>query len=455
MRIQLHPISGNAGAAAAEDAAALVNALHRKLQARTHRLSTEDYKQMFAETQCTQEKRTKTLLHHATKMQEFDAMQSLFAPLLVKFVLPNLTDDAAMNIIGENVLGRQRVEALPMPRRPRYVPCVDELPVRPLNDLRVGKVIGAIPQLGLAVSLIMGNFLKPFKDAPYHLDSYLKHYTHAATASGEASCSTQSCRVALIPVVLIWNIEGFRRGIIESLGSWCVLIFALHSHSPADRTYTRPITMILISALVVARPSITLPLDFLLSICNSERNAYASPAGRPIPPSTVAAATACTIAVYAPLVIMNVTPQNLYPRSPLWRWTPVVISIIIRALAARLAINKYKHASHTKPGKGYLEVYLNKDYSPLMTMYAIVLVMALLAHFFNPMPPSFVQALILPVGAWCLSSVYQRRRLDYTTTREAIMAMVCILALGKTVGAGAVYTGTWIWRERVLYRLNN
>ncbi|KAK7745573.1 hypothetical protein SLS53_003073 [Cytospora paraplurivora] len=224
---KLHPISGNGGAAAAEDAAALVNALHRKLQDRTHRLSTEDCEQVFADTQRAQEKRTKAMLHHATKMQEFDAMQSLLAPLLVKFVVPNLTDDAALNIIGENVLGGQRVEALPIPRRPRYVPYVDELPARPLNDLCVGKVFSAVVQSGFALPLIMANIPKLFKSTPCHLDSYLKHYTHAATVSGETSCSAQSCMVALIPIVLIWNTEGFRRGNTKSLGSWCVLIFAL------------------------------------------------------------------------------------------------------------------------------------------------------------------------------------------------------------------------------------
>lgn len=83
-----------------EDAAALVNALQgkldlqRKLGQTSQHLSTEEIQEIFAQTQRAQEKRTKQLLEQSTKLQQNDAMESIFAPLAVKYLFPTLTGEA-------------------------------------------------------------------------------------------------------------------------------------------------------------------------------------------------------------------------------------------------------------------------------------------------------------------------------------------------------------------------
>ncbi|KAI9655144.1 MAG: hypothetical protein M1821_005627 [Bathelium mastoideum] len=101
---KIHPISGNGGAAAIEDAATLVNELHgkfilqRKLGQASQHLSTEEFQEIFAKTQRAQEDRSKQLLKQSTKIQQGDAMESRFAPLAVKYILPHLTGEAFFSL---------------------------------------------------------------------------------------------------------------------------------------------------------------------------------------------------------------------------------------------------------------------------------------------------------------------------------------------------------------------
>ncbi|KAL9078512.1 MAG: hypothetical protein Q9157_002568 [Trypethelium eluteriae] len=101
---KIHPISGNGGAAAIEDAATLVNELYgklilqRKLGQVSQHLSTEDFQDIFAKMQSTQEDRSKQLLEQSTKIQQGDAMESRFAPLAVKYILPHLTGETFFSL---------------------------------------------------------------------------------------------------------------------------------------------------------------------------------------------------------------------------------------------------------------------------------------------------------------------------------------------------------------------
>lgn len=212
-----------------EDAAVLVNALRRKLDLTQQRLSTEDFQEVFAEAQISQENRTQHLLEHSSRMQSVDAMESVFSPLIVKFVIPSLTDDAALAIVGANTVKGQRIKPLQVPKRARYVPYDDELPSKPLRNLAVSKacvitlymvllyLAHLVPSASGSIFDIIGNELpKGYIDPIIH-----NHTTIGETSESQVFHSLSSV-MSLIPAILIWNLEGRRRGNIRSVGSWYV-----------------------------------------------------------------------------------------------------------------------------------------------------------------------------------------------------------------------------------------
>lgn len=152
-------------------------------------------------------------------MQRFDAMQSIIAPLIVRFVIPKLTADAALAIVGQNTAQGRCIESLPVPQRPRYVPYEDELPAKPLNASasRFGIIIW---YLILFISSFAPQTLQIHSIFVSRFDGLFHHHTQRVTGWGVRELQDMSSLVSFFPVVFIWNIEGFRRGNIGSFGAW-------------------------------------------------------------------------------------------------------------------------------------------------------------------------------------------------------------------------------------------
>ena len=210
-----------------------MNALRRKLDQFPQRLSTRDFQEVFAEAQRVQENRTKDLLDHATKMQSFDAMESVFTPLFVRFVIPNLTDDAALAIVSANTVQGQRIESLPVPQRDRYVPYEDELPAKPLKNRPFDKACSILLYLLLfylacLIFSTSGSFthLLDMVLPERYLDVIVDYYAPTGRRSRDGQLDSLSSVISLIPIILIWNLEGHRRGNKSSLGSWYAYKFS-------------------------------------------------------------------------------------------------------------------------------------------------------------------------------------------------------------------------------------
>lgn len=207
----MHPISGNGGAAAVEDAAALVNALQRKLK-HVEYPSTKDFQEVFAETQHTRENRTHSLLEQSTKMQQLDAMESPFSPLIVRYLLPNLTGDAFFSPVSANVVQGPQCEFLPIPQRSRYVPYNDELPAGRLGIFHTGT--------GTAFFVILYSLFFYLSWLPWTKQNLNMTTTDQVPDSRQSTDGRLSSMILIAPIILIWNIETSRLGNIQSLGSW-------------------------------------------------------------------------------------------------------------------------------------------------------------------------------------------------------------------------------------------
>ena len=58
------------------------------------------------------------------------------------------------------------------------------------------------------------------------------------------------------------------------------------------------------------------------------------------------------------------------------------------------------------------------------------------------------------VTVWCLYSVFEMRRLGYVRTGQAYTAGLGVLTVLFILGPGAMYAGTWYWREIAVARLS-
>ncbi|KAI1432416.1 hypothetical protein GGR50DRAFT_688958 [Xylaria sp. CBS 124048] len=436
---KLHPISGNGGAAAVEDAATLLNVLQQKLDQAQGRLSTEDFQDVFAETQRRQENRTGHLLVHATKMQSFDAMESALAPLFEKFLIPNLTDDAALAIVGANTTKGRRIESLPIPQRPRYVPYEDELPAKPLRGMwGIVRVCLILWYLVYCVYSIAPQVLdySPFVVKYFH--AIVRSYPFATMRFRNGQTNNFASWISLFPLVIMWNLDAYRRGNVKSIGSW-------------------PVPMLFSAAFLVAGEAQVIPLYFLLAAFNSGRNNYTSVAGRPLPVSAVRSALLATCIVYLfSMILIGMRPfyptaEEAFTALNIWRWPPLCIAVSTRIL---MAMNKSLDENTDFGPKTYLAVYLNKDYKPLTSLYQTLFALGVLTNILIPAPVGTQRMLASIVVPYCLHSAFEMRRLGYTTTREVLAAMLSILVAASVAGPGALLVATWYWRENVIHRLN-
>lgn len=224
---QIHPISGQGGAAAIEDAAVLVNALQRMLS-QTRYPSTNDFQDVFAETQRARENRTSCLLELATKQQQIEAMESIFTPLIVRYVLPNLTGDAICSTVAPNIVQGPRIKLLPVPHRERYIPYNDELPAEPLGDVPIASACFVLLYSILFYVARLFSSESSSPTVPIHFglpEHYLNTTINYYTPSGRGSTDWSLSSVTLLtPILLIWNIEMHRHGNIRAL-AWYAHIF--------------------------------------------------------------------------------------------------------------------------------------------------------------------------------------------------------------------------------------
>ena len=97
-----------------------------------------------------------------------------------------------------------------------------------------------------------------------------------------------------------------------------------------------------------------------------------------------------------------------------------------------------------------MEVYLNKDYPPLMILYKLIFGFAFPGRLLVPVGPDDQHSITASVITHCLYSSFEMRNLGYATASEVTIAMLVILLGANVVGPAAVYAGTWHWRENVI-----
>ncbi|PCD38655.1 hypothetical protein AU210_007122 [Fusarium oxysporum f. sp. radicis-cucumerinum] len=446
---KVHPLGGSRGGAAVEDGAVLVNALLQRLRrSPSRKLSTSDFDNIFSKAQADQEYRSRRLVDSATEKQKVDAMQGIFAPLAVKFIIPNLTDDQALAMDSARAVTGQRIEALPVPVGDRYVPYNDELPAKPLQktSLMVNSCFAGF-QLLLSMAAYVPlctlvSWISIFRGLLH--ENYLESLVHHLVQARENSSINRASHfmlslILLTPVSRLWSLEGFRRGNLGSLWSW-------------------PITLFLTAGLAIGEAPKVIPLYFLFSMLNSSRTIFTFVTGRPVPLAIANVMVPVTLGIYAVEIALYVAvvrkPVDDGYTMAMGGLLPTCAPVIIRLLASKAPS---KDQSVGRASKEYMAPYMNKDFPAITSWYRVILILSVVGDMLvmaGPSAPAQSALVSTSIVIHCLQCVFQLRSLGCATTRQAAAAMALIMLGTKVFGHTTVYCGLWYWRENVIYGLS-
>lgn len=158
-------------------------------------------------------------------------METPALELFACWILPRLERETAMSKFADLISPGVRLEMLPLPERPRWIPYLDELPAKPLGGGRFLAVAAAglfvmllcIAKAALELSLpegplsFLGGPLKTTYVGLPQLDSWL--WTLVFAFSHGVAGSDASLRVlvvyflsALLPITTVWIVEAHRHG---------------------------------------------------------------------------------------------------------------------------------------------------------------------------------------------------------------------------------------------------
>ncbi|KLU91722.1 hypothetical protein MAPG_10239 [Magnaporthiopsis poae ATCC 64411] len=231
-----NPISGHGGNGAMESVAELANQLKRRLDSSpSGRLSAGEIDSVFRDTQAVRFARAKQFVKFSHDQQDFNAPSGPLGFLAIRLAPWILSEETLTEMQLHLALDAVRVDGLPVPFRPHYIPWTDELPARPIRGSWIPRAVVGLTLL--ALSYAAGYGLKTPEDLP---GSFLGHpfrefFTgHQATdrlltlltqvfslAVGSRSPETRLqvtyFLLMLTPAVLIWVVEANRRGNLKTL----------------------------------------------------------------------------------------------------------------------------------------------------------------------------------------------------------------------------------------------
>ncbi|KAL1644187.1 hypothetical protein SLS58_004467 [Diplodia intermedia] len=497
---KFEPISGQGGNSAIETAAVLVNNLTSMMANHPEGLSDADLDKVFSETQKLRSPRAWELVKSSHEQQRFEAMETLMLEFVAKYYVPHMSIDTKLASWCKSIEGGHRLNMLDVPKKPRYVPFLDELASKPFNGSAVVKLTFAaifaslflVAQQKLQVDpasftpTFVGHELKQTFTGIPAIDSTLSILCWAFSkgVAGDDPNQRIQClyfMIMLLPIAFIWTVEGYRFGNHHSLVSIPVL-FSVYQ---------------LFGIGKIA------PLYYLISLHTTSNPLYTRTTGRAIPTSVAKALLpALCLGHVLPTALMflpHASPAAHQTYVALWQPFPVYVALLTSSIA--YLIRRFSPSSPSDPADADpaddvdrlpldKQMFALADVAPLRAASAFAFAVAATAHvaavvyiasnsnsssnpasstttinvadiFFNlddsdsdPVFAFFKWDLALcsaAVLAWCLHGACELRRTGYVATAAAAARAAAALVLAQgVVGPGAAYVGFWAWREGVV-----
>lgn len=509
-----NPISGHGGNGAMESAAELANQLKRRLDASAGRLSARDVESVFRDTQAVRFERAKKFVKFSHEQQDFNAPTGSLGFLGIHMAPWLLSEEIITEMQVQMAVDAVRIEGLPVPFHPHFIPWTDELPAKPIKHSWIPRAIVALALLTLTYGAGYG--IREMKNLP---ESFLGHpfrefYTgnqgvdgllrllarvfSLVVGSPDLQTRLQIAYFLLImtPMVLIWMVEAHRRGNLQTIPGRLVTWPSIYA-----ATY---------QVLSIARMG---PIYFLASMFAGRSDMYYRPSSRVVDQDVARALLpAVSLGYVLPTVVMLLprwdAPAVWLDLMVLWQFAPVLVGPLTSFLASvirrvRCAGDKTKAAAAEDDAAAYGGVpvvgsvgndalYKNIDLPHLLTAYAAAFCGAAAVHvavaaYLIASPGMSIRGAFLSLpcwpwseGAatwndagpaaelvpvvlrwdlvvfsvtqlvWCLHTVAEMRRVGYVRTADAFRAAAVVAASFFLVGPGAMYAATWYWREKTI-----
>ncbi|KAL8336697.1 hypothetical protein RB601_008271 [Gaeumannomyces tritici] len=500
---KVNPIAGQGGNAAMESVAAFVNNLKERLDALpspSASLSAADIHAVFRDTQDQRLERAREVVTYSRTVQKTYAMEGKLGMHMTHLLPLLLSQEKLLESWAAIHANAVKVEALPEVFRPHYVPFTSELPAKPIRNAKAERAVTALALGGL--TWLAGHGIRkmgPLPEAmlgqPFRktftglgVDRIFSLLTKIFAVSLASPVPEQRLQLVyfvpmLAPTVLIWLVEAHRRG---------------NSQTLLGRLLTWPgFTAVLYQLLTVARVG---PAYFLSTLLITLGPLYHRTGARSVDPDVARALLPAVALGYVVPSALMLLPASITGAArwqdfiTLWQVAPVVVGPITSLIAS--GIRRVRRAlSKADEPNPELEMYKNKDVPHLLTAYKAAAIgtaavhVGFLGYVLSSPTPSLPKIFgempwpWSPAGArwevglaarevafalfkrdlfgfaaanlvWCLHSVFDMRRLGYVTTAEAARAALAVPASLLLLGPGAMYAGTWYWREKTIAGLS-
>jgi hypothetical protein len=460
-----------------ESAALLVNALVRQLKLSPEGLPDSQIDSALSEVHALRYERAKRLVEQAHSLQmmisqRFPLTRFIFKPLVSLF-----GPSAFIDIVTPVCCEATRIQGIPVPKRPHFVPFEDELPVKPIKGSLARRVPWVLATGTPGLSLFAALKNKDLGSGTGVLYSILKQLG-AGGLLGKVVGQTSVAGLAnLVPVLSGWLIESSRRGNSLNPLSWFVSTLWWILHRTANTTSTTVYSLI----YPFVGPNSVLPFFCLSSILFSTKSTIHRPVdpkmAKSIVPGVLLGYVAPTVAALLPIKDSNVR----HYMGTVWQAYPLLCAVFARGLAAIRGKTtsrgqqepdtkaKDRPINYAPPSE--VQVYTNEDVTPLEFSHGIALGLCLagpiiakavsttdgmLSAISQAAPFSQNIGIISAASglAYSLYAVWELRSLGFVRTKQAVLGGLASLGVLGLAGPGAMIAGIDYWREHVISSLS-
>ncbi|KAJ6789873.1 hypothetical protein PWT90_04260 [Aphanocladium album] len=440
------PITGQGCNMAIQDAAALVNAITRRLDKFGGKIPKSELESVFLETEAARQEHVEYSRSDAFEMQESQAMQNQIFLRLFPLVAENLSLDTKHEVNRAIMFNTAKLDKLPLPYRPHFIPFADELPAKNIdNALWNASAVAAYAGLWFA-----GKMLYTTDNAPASLlRTSLKHFTGIGQASLSNSKGTMSSNMyttSLLTIMAVyWTLERYRRCNRQAMLGPLMKLTGLYS-----------------LAVDVLGATTVVPTYLGLTEIKNTGPVAMIMVGRPVRPAAIKSIVPATVVSFTVAAAAFYAATRSYSQieaACLWRLAPLLIAPVTQFIYSR---TKDEEALRNDK-KGFLDVN-NSDLPSLKAMYGAVTLAAAAAHLgmvvlpwlpnSNQSGPVFYMfetretfVLTASLVGSVLSSIVSTRVQGYATTWSAIRAGMISLVSLPVFGPAAVFTGARYWKE--------
>ncbi|KAH7144772.1 hypothetical protein DER46DRAFT_651354 [Fusarium sp. MPI-SDFR-AT-0072] len=457
---KIDPASGQGGNGAMESAALFVNALVRQLKLSPQGPSDSQIDSALSEVHALRYERAKRLVEQAHSLQMMISQRFPFARFLFKHLVSLFGQDAFIDIVTPICCEATRIQGIPVPKRPHFVPFEDELPAKPIKGGLARRVPWVLATGTLGLSLFAALKNKDFGAGTGVLYSALQRLGAGGLLTELVGQSSAAGLANLIPVLSGWLIEGSRRGNSLNPLSWTTVYSLIYS---------------------LIGPSSVLPFFCLSSVLFSTKSTI----NRPVDPKMAQSIVPGVLLGYvAPTVAALLPIRDAKLRhyvGNLWQAYPILCAVFTRGLAAihTKTINSSQPEADTKVEDrpiNYappceLQMYTNEDVAPLKLSHGFALAICVAVPVITKTISTTNWTLstisqVAPFGpntgiisaasglVYSLYAVWELRSLGLVRTKQAVLGGLASVGALGLAGPGAMIACIDYWREHAISSLS-